>query len=208
MKREIYDCTYSVTPVAVAAAADDLPVSWLVELASCHDLTTLLVHAEDGVIWGRVEDGRLVVAEDLFDDVPQLRGVTVQQLRLFGAEVELLLWHNGEGAWQARLIKDGGVGHAGWRFDEAQLQWGTDAEAEAGGFTLVADGQQGMRHAVPLRTADIPFDPPQRSRDRWHPLRLGVRHYLKKDEADGRLIITHSRLTGLWAEEWKGGNRG
>jgi len=174
----------------------DGPVAWLAQQAITYGLTTLLAHADDGVIWGRMVGGRLALSSDAFPKVsPRLRAVTLQQARLFGEQAELLVWRDGDGHWHGRLLDDNGTDLRGWRFDEAQLQWGDHVEAEKDGFTLLAEGQEGLRHAVPLPAGDISFDPPG-----WHPLCLRVRHYLERDKEDGILIITQSRLTRLWAE--------
>jgi CRISPR-associated protein (TIGR03984 family) len=200
MKREIKDHHYSVKPVVVDTEFVRGPASWLVGQAIAHGLTTLLAHADDGVIWGQAVGEQLVLSGHAFPDVsPLLRAVTLQQARLFGERAELLVWRDGNGAWRARLLDDEGMEKSGWCFDETQLQWGDRQEGEKDSFTLVCEGQEGLRHAVPLPAAGIPFDPPSRKRDRWHPLRLGVRHYLERDE-DGMLVVTQGRLTRLWAE--------
>ncbi len=202
MERKIYECHYMAAPLEEEidpAFADDPQVVWLLGQAKAHGLTTLLAHADDGVIWGQVTGGRLALAEQALGQ-PRLRSKTLQQLCLFGPDAELLVWRDAEGGWRGRILGDGAEGKPGWYFDEPQLQWGDHAESEAGGFTLVAEGQEGLRHAVPLTAASIPFDPPQRRRDRRHPLRLGVRHYLAGNDENGTVRIAHSRLTRLWAE--------
>ena len=201
MCREIKEWSYSIAPVEVDTEFADDPAGWLAKKAVAHGLTTLLAHADDGVIWGRVADGRLALSGNAFPGVsPPLRAVTLQQARLFGEQAELLVWRDGEGNWHGRLLDDDGTERSGWCFDEAQLQWGDHQEGEKDNFTLVAEGQEGLRHAVPLSAADIHFDPAGKKRERWHPLRLGVRHYLESDEG-GTLIIVQGRLTRLWAEE-------
>ena len=196
MSRKILEHSFSITPVEVGTDFADDPVGWLARKAAAYGLTTLLAHADDGVIWGRRDGKRLALSSNAFPEIsPPLRAVTLQQARLFGEEAELLLWRDGDNQWCARLLDDNGTEQQGWCFDEPQLQWGDHAEAEKDGFTLVADGQEGLRHAVPLPADGISFD----SQGNWHPLRLGVRHYLERDE-DGSLIIAQGRLTGLWAE--------
>lgn len=208
MSREIIECSYSITPVEVNAEFADDPTGWLVKKASAHKLTTLLAHADDGVIWGRMVGEQLALSDDVFPEVsPPLRAITLQQARLFGKHAELLVWRDGDGQWRARLLDDTGTEQQGWCFNEPQLQWGDHEEGKKDGFTLVAEGQEGLRHAVPLPAAQIPFDSPKKKDDRWHPLRLGVRHYLERDE-DGTLIIAQGRLTRLWAEGWKEGSDG
>ena len=202
MRRKIVECGYSITPMEVNNEFADDPAAWLVKKAAAHGLTTLLAHADDGVIWGRMGGEQLALSGNAFPKVsPPLRTITLQQARLFGEHDELLLWRGGDNQWYARLLDDNGTELQGWCFDEPQLQWGDHLEAEEGGFTLVAEGQEGLRYAVPVPADEIPFDRP----GNWHPLRLGVRHYLDRDK-DGMLIIVQSRLTGLWAEGRKEGS--
>jgi CRISPR-associated protein (TIGR03984 family) len=202
MKRATVECCYAVEPVRDVdpAFADDPKATWLIRHARAHGLTTLLAHADDGVIWGRVASGQLVLSGQAFPDVsPLLRASTLQQVRLFGEQAELLVWRDGDGEWLARLLRDEkDVSDDQWCLDECQLLWGDHEAGESvDGFTLVADGQQGLRHAVPLPARDILFGPPG-----WHPLRLKVRHYLARDE-DGMLVIVQGRLVELQVEEWK-----
>ncbi|MBN1657451.1 MAG: TIGR03984 family CRISPR-associated protein [Anaerolineae bacterium] len=196
MERNIVTCDYTIDVISDVAGLATSPGAWLAAQAGTYHLTTLLAHADDGVIWGRMEGGKLITSHDAFDEVsPELRAGTLQQARFFGEDAELLAWRDGDGAWHARLLRDRAIGSGpGWCLDEAHLQWGDhQEEEEEKGFTLVAEGREGLRHAVPLSASAIPFAP----EGGYHPLHLGVRHYLTQDQADGALLITHSRLTGL-----------
>lgn len=200
MQRELkQDHPYSVTPIVVPARFKPDPGTWLVEQAKTYGFTTLLAHADDGVIWGRFANSGLELAPRLFDVSPPLRALTLHQVRCFGERAELLVWRDGAGQWQARLVDDQGTEETGWCFDEDQVQWGDRVEESQDGFTLVADGKEGRRHAVPLEEKDIPFDDDEIDQNRWRPLRLQVRHYLAPDdeEPDGVLAIVQSRLVKL-----------
>jgi len=201
-KRKIEECSYSSVPITVDAGFIAKPKEWLSDWAKKHALTTLLAHADDGVIWGRMDGGQLSLSGKAFPDVsPSLRAITLRQVRLFGPNVELLVWRDGDGAWHGRLLDDRGMDAQGWCFDESQLQWGDHPEDERSGFTLVADGQEGLRHAAPMPKDEIPFGTPG-----WRPLRLKVRHYLERDKRDGMLIVIQSRLVELWTKELKEGS--
>jgi len=162
--------------------------STLVDLALRHDLRWLLAHADDGVIWGEVRENGLHLSCDTFPEVsPPLRAVTLQLVRLFGSQGELLIWRDGA-AWRARLIRDSSVEQGGKEFyDETFLLWGTHVEERRNGFALLREGRQGLRHAPPLpENAELPA-------------RLRVRHYLACDE-DGQAYIACSRLVELEIE--------
>jgi CRISPR-associated protein (TIGR03984 family) len=171
--------------------------SWLQEQAKEHNLTYLLAHADDGVIWGVIQsDGTLKTSHEAAQGnakaeavCPPLRLLTLQQARLFGKDAELLLWRDGDNVFHARLIEDAkGGGTADWKeaYDEAQLLWGTQKAKDVElthGFTLLEDGAQGLRHAVPLT--------PDMTKQR---VQLIVRHYLA-DEDFARVAV--SRLVAL-----------
>jgi len=155
--------------------------------AQQHGLQTLLAHADDGVIWGTVDGAKLLTSHDVFGDSlsPPLRTVTLQQARLFGECVELLLWR-AESEWRARLVEDTPDG--GKHYDEFQTLWGNRCVQARDGFALVCEGRQGLRHAPPVNIPAAEFSEDHR------PLRLQVRHYLKVEPETGLLRVTLSRL--------------
>jgi len=165
--------------------------TWLVEQAKQYRLTTLLAHADEGVIWGKVENGALVTADEVFEQMgfPSLNWQTLQQARLFGLEAELLLWRVDD-QWQARLVKEN-EGQVVTFYDEFQMLWGTYWKGQAQGFTLVTDGGNRHRHAPPINAPQEMF-PGKNQR----PLRLQVRHYLAIAK-DGLHRVMLSRLVNL-----------
>lgn len=198
MKRTPTPVVYRVTPVDTTRFADDL-AAWFQRQPSVGSSAWFLAHADDGVIWGQIRDERLVVSHDAFPTVsPSLRAITLQQARLFGQEAEVRLWREDD-SFRACRIQDH-AGEEAQALDEEHLLWGTQAEDVRDGFTLVADGRQGLRHAVPLVIPATAFTP----KSRRHPLRLGLRHYLTCD-ADGQAHITLSRLVSLGLAAQKGG---
>ncbi len=174
---------------------------WINQQAAAYNLTYLLAHAEDGVIWGHFPQGKLVTSGEAFPQLAQLRSLTLQQCRIFGAAGEVMLWKSDEG-WRSRFCN----GDIAVRYEvkkryeedqilyipEDQMLWGTQQEAQSGGFTLVADGSQGLQHALPLQ--NIPFSTDKTKSVR--PLRLKVHHYFSEDE-DGLAYICLSQLVGL-----------
>lgn len=197
------------------AGLDKEPADWLVKQAQQHKLGDpcyLLAHADDGVIWGRLDGNALATshqalakaqAREKWDGprlaaarhtLAELRPTTLQQARLFSAQGELLVWRDGDGRWQGRLISNAPNDQAAnWSdsFDEPQLLWGTHGTHLADKFTLLEDGAQGLRHAVPckLKLDDKDFG-------QTTPPRLTVRHYLDYDK-QGQAYIAVSRLVTL-----------
>jgi CRISPR-associated protein (TIGR03984 family) len=193
--RKIEPGGYQVTPVATDDLAD--VAAWLLKQARKHGLTTLLTHADDGVIWGRMTDeGTLLTSYDVFGEPPspKLRLGTLQQARLFGERAELLLWRTAAG-WQARLAEDDPEGE---HYDQSQLLWGDRYIDDAEGFTLVEEGRQGLHHAPPVDVPEAEFlaekkEPEQKEQSR-RPLRLWVRHYLTTNSKTGVVDVALSRL--------------
>lgn len=152
----------------------------------------LLAHADDGVIWGRLKNKQLSTSKDVIkaeyaDVCPPLRTATLQQVRLFSEDWESLLWPTLEG-WQHRQIIDGSGDKKLTTFDEHQLLWGDYSIKLENDFTLLEDGVQGLRHAVPL-----PVDFSQQAGR----VALKVRHYLHEDSETGVNMIAHSRLVNI-----------
>jgi CRISPR-associated protein (TIGR03984 family) len=171
-------------------------VKWLREQASKYKLKFLLAHAEDGVIWGKFQDGNLITADSMFSEFAKLRQLTLQQCRIFSESSEVLLWQTDEG-FKARLIEDEHIDKKEY-ICEYQILWGTHGDKqEPEGFTLLWDGKQGLKHAVPFTDIEIEKDGELKNR-----VCLQVNHYIDYNDA-GVARIYLSRLVSLTT---KGGN--
>lgn len=194
MKLEIKIRPALVRKIDTTEVCDDIK-KWLEKQAANFALKWLLAHADDGVIWGRIDNGTLITSSEVdeaCDISPPLRIETLQQARLFAPHGEILLWRDGDGNWNARLIRDAEGGEkVDWEevVDEAQILWGTDGRVLSKGFTLMSDGGQGLRHVVPIEVYTKPGD-------RNRPLRLWVRHYIGED-GEGYARIVASRLMDI-----------
>lgn len=183
------------------------PLSWLASKTKDYGLKYLLAHADDGVIWGIIEGERLLTSYEAAPRIlPQLRGFTLRQCRLFAKTGgELFLWR-ADGGWQAYYVADE-PGTEVSVLDEAYVLWGDQidrtVQSQDVHFTVVADGVQGLRHAVPLKLDKTVF---QGEKNR--PLYLTVRHYLKEEEETGQQFIAYSRLVDLQSEQEKEDNDG
>ncbi len=177
-----------------------------------HDVYLLSFH-DDGVVWGKLKNGALIISAK--GDIsappqtpsPKFRADTLQELRLFSERGELLVWRSGSNDFKARLIQDFKESEINKPadtklkeyFDEPQVLWGTKAEAGNTDFTVVADGSQGLRHAFPLKVEDSEFiDESSKANsnnkeNRLRLLRLDARHYVDYDD-DGCAYIALSRL--------------
>lgn len=166
--------------------ADDLR-HWFARQGKQRDLSYFLAHADDGVIWGEMKAEQLALSGDAFPEVAvALHPDTLQQARLFGDDGELLVWRgNSDNEWHGRYLADGQLLEDNI-LEETHRLWGTasDPPGAKGGFTLMRDGEQGFRHALPLAL------------DRDERAVLKVRHYLQEDE-EGQAYIALSRLTGI-----------
>lgn len=181
-------------PVVIdeAELAQDAYV-WLTQQMGAQ-MPYLLVHADDGVIWGKLgQDSKLILSSDVpFAAAPDypaiavtLRGRTIQQARVFGEAGELLIWRTDKG-FTGRLIADGPTPPDD-AYEETQLLWGVVKETRPDkDFTLLVEGQQGQCHAAP-----VALTYPQRAG-------LKVRHYVAYDGQD-QAYVALSRLVDLKA---------
>lgn len=173
------DADVEITSVSAPELAD-----WFAEQAIA-EMAFFLAHADDGVIWGQVVGGKLTLAGDAIPEVQVLlRPATLQQARLFGPAGELLLWRD-NGKFRVRCIADGAESPEHALPLETYWLWGTQGVKSAGGFQLLEEGAQGLRHAPPISAL------PGGQR-----VALAVRHYLAYD-AEGRARISASRLYDL-----------
>lgn len=180
---------------------------WLIQHAvtESYQLPYLLAHAEDGIIWGRfdIESQELETSDCAFPECQFscLRLSALQQCRIFGDAGELLLW-NDNNVWRSRLILQSKVSELMTQqqiglIPESQLLWGTQGKTN-GNFTLLSDGSQGLKHAVPIAVEQTYF-----SKDKnvfYRPVRLEVNHYFCYD-SDGVAKIFLSRLVSLKKEK-------
>lgn len=183
---------------------EDLPTDdnlqiWLGTQAKKHNLSYLLAHADDGVIWGRFDNESLITADKVnhpkFQGLPALRLSTLQQCRMFGQQGEVLLWKS-NGILKARLLSDVDIEgkeivSSENRVKEHQLLWGTHG-IQQDGFTLLRDGTQGLKHAIPIAD-DIQLGDKGQLKNKAC---LVVNHYIEYD-SDGLARINLSRLVDL-----------
>lgn len=203
LETKLNQSNHGLTAEPVSFETDKALTQWLESQAQKHHLSYLLAHAIDGVIWGRFDNGKLETAEVPFSEakLPALRHTTLQQCWIFGEAGELFLWHSGQNEWRSRHIS------SEWEqpyinshdcIEETQLLWGTHA-VQQDGFTLLRDGSQGLKHAIPT-TADITFDSPESDKITSYP-RLKVRHYITYDPDDGLARIFLSRLVDFVSQK-------
>lgn len=150
--REIKRVTWTAESLGDLPTDQAALVAWLKQRAMGDDLTYALIHADDGVIWGKFEHGCWSWSSDAFPDIsPAPNVVTLQQARLFGLKAEVFLWRDA-GALKGRVIRDNLSGNQE-SFDEPQLLWGKpDGEARQG-FQLMREGVEGLLHAPPVAIA-------------------------------------------------------
>lgn len=201
-----------IEAIEVDDGFDRDPRRWLEQQAVDRGYRYLLAHADDGVIWGVLEDGSLQTSDQADAALsPSLRGMTLRECRLFGREAgELLVWRSAAtGGWHARHVADEPSDDAPRALDETYVLWGDGRERERPSqderFTILAEGAQGLRHAVPLQLEESRFVGSGSNGERVHPVLLDVRHYLEEQGGEtGQLFIRFSRLMDLRVE----GDRG
>ena len=147
----------------------------------------LLAHTFDGVIWGRLDASSWQLSSGLIPGSPQLNHDELLELRLFGETGECYVWRDGANLY-CRTIMDGS-GTPFDTYDETCILWGTSSKPAKNGFTILADGSQGLRHAVPFEI-NIPDG---NGRPTW----LVMRHYIERHHDTGLARVTMSRLQAV-----------
>jgi CRISPR-associated protein (TIGR03984 family) len=204
------DHSARLEPLTADLADDQQLLQWLLNQATGLP-AYLLAHADDGVLWGRIDADpgeqqsgesdlrrtgkRLRLSSEVGSEAdqnaaPKLSLDTLQTLRLFHESYELLLWRT-TSDWRARKIDDVSASPDGdspptWTesLDEPQMLWGTVGQPAGHDFTKLTHGAEGLVHFVP-----IPCQPTKK-----RPVWLVVRHYLN-DAPLARIVA--SRLVAL-----------
>jgi CRISPR-associated protein (TIGR03984 family) len=184
---------YRLDPVALPQAAD---LSGLLLAAAAGRLQegVLLGTADDGVLWGRLHEGRLVMSRDATDIGALLRRETVQALRLFGPEGELRLWRRGGGLHLAWGQQGPGEGAA---LDEEHPLLGARAKREE----VETQGAHGVTFSILRGTAGEVHAPPVFWRGGRQQPQLKVRHYLTRSASSMMWRLAHTRWMALTTGE-------
>lgn len=213
-QRVIKECSTLKKIIEVEGFEDGKEIKlWLEEQAKKYGLRWLLAHLDDGVIWGEIRRGGLILSSEIASDVsPPLRAETLWEIRLFGPAGELYVWREEPhlakvNTLKARLFRDTSAiestdscEHQEY-FDEEFILWGTRGKAVENeiSFTRMIEGNQGLVHVVPL--SGLNGKHVDRNEVPFHPLRLRFRHYLQDDKETGFTYIVTSRLCDLYAKE-------
>lgn len=153
----------------------------------------LLAHCYDGVIWGKRTADGLVTSHEIAPSVsPRLRLATLQQLFVFGADIDASTWYGearlwrGERGWEESLVTEKPKGEY---IEEDQVLWGTEVRRldNTHGFTHLREKQQqGMEQVVPIRVTEEEL--------KQRRLKLRVWHFIERDRKTGEARIFLSRL--------------
>jgi len=170
----------------VVSLDTDNPLVWLTQHLP-GESSFVLAHAIDGVNWGRIENSNISFSHEVAPSIaPPPRVEMLQQLRVFNEMWEWFFWHDGQ-YWQQRIIDERTADISKPAIDEDHLVWGTLADSERAGYSVLSDGAQGLRHVVPLAAPNM--FPTKR-------VVLQVRHYID-EQPNGVQFIALSRLVHL-----------
>jgi len=177
--------TFAAQPITDVDRLAHDPQKWFESQPAVGKSAWFLAHADDGLIWGALRNGQLALSSDIV--AVKLDPQTLIQAFLFGEQAEVRVWRDGD-AFKACRCEDR-PSQQPLAFDEEMILWGTKPEAESDSFTLLADGRQGLRHAIPMAIGKKDY--------KKRPVRLQARHYLAFEENHGQCRICASRLVGL-----------
>ncbi len=158
----------------------------------------VLGHAFDGVLWGHVREGRLVMAVDVgVLEAPLFRRETLLDLRVFAERRELRVWRTTDGLRACEVQETSGPLTGQSVFQAVQdrtyalMGAGTSSAAAEGFFEL--RGRGGQHHTPPALGGVAPGS------GAVAPQGLCVRHYFETRD-NGLLRMAEHRLLGLSAK--------
>jgi CRISPR-associated protein (TIGR03984 family) len=147
----------------------------------------VLCHGDAGVTWGRLERGGWRLGSTVFPDLcPHPSATTLQELRIFSAGEEILIWRAGDGL-RGRVLRDSTARSKDASCspqDEERLLLAGRIGEHKDGFTRVGNGT-GAEQALPLHVTG--------GRSSSWP-RLCVRHYFARDNETGSVRVVATRL--------------
>lgn len=190
--------------------ADSDKNSWALcrACASSEDETLwVLAHTDQGVTWGIIEATRTRLSTNAIArwPTPEIDETSIQQLRVFGALGEVLIWRDEDTrALNGRLLTDDDSVSVGWVAPRSGIRViaasrVADGGTTTNGFTAVAEGN-GRTHVVPWALLEDDFE--SRGIVGAYPLVLRVKEYFKLDRDSGCVRISASRLVALARKEW------
>lgn len=158
--------------------------TWIEAQMSEKGLQTLLAFADDGVIWGTLDDNKLLTSHDIDPSYAELQELTLQQAYLFSTATEVRLFRDELGNWKAIQIEDEGE-----IIYESQILWGDKANENSthpAFISLLAN-----RKGIPPQLIPV-----KGSLKEDECVRLALHHKVEYTEA-GEAYIAISRLAGL-----------
>jgi len=186
---------YTITPCTYNPEVDSDLKDWLTKKAeSLGSPVWMLAFADDGVLWGKLNDQKILLTSG------SLNWIKLQTLHLFGKLGEFRLWRVGQQFAGCLILDCAGLADSEnepW-FDRGYVLWGTQVDIPGDDFSVISDGRQGLRHAVPLRLN-------KQTRLSSHPLRILIRNYLAEDQ-DGQVYVCCSRLLSVINQLEEGNN--
>lgn len=176
-----------------------VPVSnlreWIRQQMTENNLTFLLAFADDGVIWGRMDNGELTIAREASEKKDkqhyvELRDKTLQQAYAFNKDMEVRLFRDEMNQWKAYAVHDGDENKI---IVESQILWGDkldecDQPIRPDFMRLLAERKGIPPQIYPINKG---FDPTKNC------VRLEVHHLVDYDNETGEAYIKASRLAGL-----------
>ncbi len=177
--------TYS-NPLDLKGFSED-PAEWFLKQPAVGDDAWLLAYADDGVIWGKIENKQLVQACQVFGDTfPRLEATTLHKAHFFGSGAEVRVFRHGDKFRAIRLQEENDPAAAS--YTRSYYLWGDHPIKTKGNWSWLEDGQLGIFQALPLA-----YPPTAKGRE----FQLWVRYYLQFEEGHGQASVAASRLVGL-----------
>lgn len=160
----------------------------------------ILIFQDNGVIWGKFTPNNKSISLSCGMAAPEsVENELFQQLYVFNQSGQIHVWKDSLGFHGTKIVDDIMEGIEEATFDQSLYLWGTGVIEKKNGFSLLADGKQGMNHAVPIEdlTDDQFIDPKENDgtdEERSRKILLNIRNYIGYVKDNGAAYVKYHRL--------------
>lgn len=185
---------FQAIPIDLVPQTNNDLVEWLIQHGNeVGEQCWLLAYADDGVIWGKIDDHKMITAADVFNPeypgtFPVLNLEKLQKASLFNEHAEIRLFRRND-LWSALRIEENPAADECDSFVRSYILWGNRVKARKDGWTWVEDGQLGVHQALPLEM-------PEKISHRI--MRINIRYYFDYEKDHGQARIAAKRLCNLY----------
>lgn len=166
----------------------DNPLNWFMDQPSVGDFSWLLAYADDGVVWGKICNGKLMIANNIFgESFPKMNTKKIHFVRFFGHLAEIRVFQK-DSIFSAVRLED--EPNDKLSFIRSYFLWGNSVRDVKDGWTFVEEGQHGIFQAIPIEI-------PHLNDNKTTRLKIRIRYYLDFEKEHGQAKVVGNRFVGI-----------